>query len=207
MRAVGLTGGIASGKSTVLQFFSEWGASVIDSDVVAKRCSQPGTEGQAEIVRAFGLDLLLPSGELDRRRLSEIVFLDPKKKKTLEKILHPRIMAHILVELEKARRLGTRVLIVEVPLLFEAGAEGSFQRTIAVVSSPTLQRERLRRRGLEEPWIDRWLQNQWPEEEKAARADFLIRNEGDLQQLRQRSRAVFEEIAAEAEDEADCHLT
>lgn len=206
MQTIGITGGIASGKSSVLELFSRWGALVIDSDAVSRRCSRPGTDGYREIVEAFGPGVLAADGQIERAALAAEVAADAQKKQRLERILHPRIMAHILAELEKARRSGAPIVFVEVPLLFEAGLERSFDRTVSVIAPPALQLERLARRpGMSEAQARLWLANQWPQEKKAELADFVLRNEGTMEELHEKAKALYQELLRESEERKNAH--
>ncbi len=174
---VGITGVIGSGKSTVARAFERLGAYRIDSDEIAHRTMRKGTPAYHEIVREFGKGILDKRGRIVRKRLREIVFSDPAKRKLLEAIVHPRVAAAMADEIERAASRGKRVVVIEVPLLFEAGLEGMFDYIIAVVCDErTLKRRAATRDGTGSDEIERILAAQLPQEEKARRADFVIDN-------------------------------
>ncbi|MBN8279887.1 MAG: dephospho-CoA kinase [Gammaproteobacteria bacterium] len=174
---VGLTGGIACGKSTVARLFADLGVPVIDTDDLARDVVAPGTPGLAAVTAAFGADLTLPDGTLDRARLRSVVFADPARRAALEAILHPLILARL--EALSATRGGPYQLLV-VPLLFESGLESRVDRVLVVDCSESVQRARLRQRdGETEAGIDRILAAQLDGKSRRDRADDLLRNDGD----------------------------
>ncbi|MCL5677221.1 MAG: dephospho-CoA kinase, partial [Firmicutes bacterium] len=121
MKVIGLTGGIASGKSTVTAMLRELGARVIDSDVLAREVVAPGTPGLREVVAAFGPGVLTPEGELDRKKLAGLVFGDGEARARLNAIVHPRVRERLAGELERAAGDGLPVVVLDVPLLIETG--------------------------------------------------------------------------------------
>ncbi|MFW6201206.1 MAG: dephospho-CoA kinase, partial [Gemmatimonadota bacterium] len=199
MRRVGLTGNIASGKSTVAAVWRRLGAPVIDADELARRAVEPGSPALEEIRRAFGPDVLDEQGRLDRERMRAVVFGDPEARRRLEAIVHPRVAE---LRAEEERRLadeGARVVVHEIPLLFEVGLEDEFD-VIAFVDAPAAVRlERIvRDRGLDPAEARRMIDAQMPAAEKRARSDMVIRNDADLERLERRAEATWRAIATDA---------
>lgn len=179
---VGLTGGIASGKSLVAALFAGLGVPVIDADEIAHRLTDPGSPALRDIAGAFGQDILTPDGRLDRRRLREIVFADPGRRRQLESLLHPRVLAAL--ETRSAGAGGPYQLLV-VPLLFESGFDGRVDRTLVVDCPEEIQRARLLARDHETPaGVDRILAAQMARADRTGRADDILRNEGSLEDVR-----------------------
>jgi dephospho-CoA kinase len=179
---IGLTGGIASGKSLVAAMFADLGVPVIDTDQVARDVVAPGQPALEEIRVQFGPDVILPSGELDRRRLRRLVFEEDSRREALEAILHPSIRRATLAQAASA---GGPYQIIVVPLLVETGF-GELTDRVLVVDCPTdVQRARLSRRDSESPeQIDRMLAAQATREERLAAADDVIDNAGDVGETR-----------------------
>lgn len=180
MIVVGLTGGIATGKSTVAAMFAARGAAVVDADRVAHRLQAPGALCFRHIVEAFGPDMVGPDGHLDRARLARLVFGDATARRKLEAIMHPAIRQAISEALARAAAEGAPLGVVEAALILEAGQRDRYDYVVVVAAPPDVQLERLRRRGLDEAEARRRLAAQWPTEAKAAAADFVIDNGGDL---------------------------
>ena len=181
---IGLTGGIASGKSTVSRLLRSRGFSVIDADILAREAVQIGTDGHREIVQAFGSSIVSTSGEIDRKALGELVFRDRTRLAVLEGILHPKIRLLAQAKREELRKAGHAHAFYDVPLLFEKNMASLFDRVVAVVCSRKMQLERMiLRDGINPLDAERRLEAQMPIEEKAALADDVIRNEGTLAEL------------------------
>jgi dephospho-CoA kinase len=181
---IGLTGGIASGKSTVSHLLRSRGFSVIDADLLARDAVQIGTDGHREIVQAFGPGVVSTSGEIDRKTLGEQVFRDRTRLAVLEGILHPKIRLLAQAKREELRKAGHAHAFYDVPLLFEKKMASLFDRVVAVVCSRKMQLERMiLRDGMSPLDAERRLAAQMPIEEKAALADDVIRNEGTLAEL------------------------
>lgn len=184
MRAlrIGLTGGIASGKSTIARMFADLGVPVIDTDKIARAVVRPGGTALAEIIAEFGEGFLDAAGSLDRGRLREHVFTDPARRRRLEEILHPRIEAAALAE--SARAEGPYQVLV-VPLLIESGFDRHVDRILVVDCPEALQRQRLLQRdgGTAED-AGRVLAAQLSRDERLRRADDVIVNDGDLDAAR-----------------------
>ena len=178
MLRVGLTGGIATGKTYVLDQFRKRGVPCIDSDELAHGVTAAGTEATAAIAERFGQGMLAPDGSVDRTRLGPIVFADPAARRDLEAIVHPAVYRAIAAGLRGFERLNAYDLaVVDVPLLFETGHERDFDRVIVTVCPAEMQIARLRERGMSEPDARLRLAAQWPTERKASHADFVIRTD------------------------------
>ncbi len=182
MLEAGLTGGIASGKSTVAAMFVALGAILIDTDQLARRAVEPGSPGLAQIVEVFGAQVLDQAGQLDRRRLRQRVFSDPQARARLNGIVHPRIAALVDQELAQARAQAPRgVALVDVPLLFEAGWHKRFKLNILVYAPAEEQRRRLMSRDqVDEEDALLALAAQMPLEQKRALAQIIVDNSGSL---------------------------
>ncbi len=176
MLVVGLTGGIGAGKSTVAQYFAELGALVIDADQLARMAIERGTDGFADVMLRFGDDVIA-NGDIDRKKLAEIVFSDPKARKDLEAIIHPRVQALFA---EAVADLGSDdILIYEIPLLVETGAATKFDYIITVESDLEIRKARLLKKGLYISQIEKRIASQARPEAREAIADAVIRNDGD----------------------------
>jgi dephospho-CoA kinase len=178
---VGLTGGIATGKSTVAAMFAARGAAVVDADQIAHALQKPGQPNYHRIVEAFGKGILDAQGRIDRRRLGARVFADPDARRRLESILHPAIREACRGEIRAAEASGHRMCIVDAALILETGQQGLFDALVVVTAPPETQVDRLMRlRGLTEAEARQRLESQWPTASKAALADFVIENGGEL---------------------------
>ncbi len=192
---IGLTGGIASGKSTVGRMLEDLGAAVVDADQLAREVVEPGTPGLQEVVAAFGRDVLDGEGRLARGRLGERIFADPGERRRLERILHPRI-----AELARQRLAAVRgrLAVYQAPLIFETGREGEFHGVLLVDCDPELQLARLRVRDrLEEADARARLAAQLPAAERRRRATWVVDNSGSLDDTRAQLLRLWErELAA-----------
>lgn len=192
---VGLTGGIASGKSTVGKILREIGAAVIDTDAVARDVVLPGTEALAEISRRYGKTMLNSAGRLRRDKLAEIVFAHPEEKSWLEQLLHPLIRQSIEEQADKAFESGCRVVFFEVPLLFEVGWDKNVDSVWLVYVPPAVQSERLvKRDSLTDEEVELRLRSQWPIDEKARLANVIIDNTGSRLQTRKQVKKAWLEL-------------
>jgi dephospho-CoA kinase len=189
---VGLTGGIASGKSTVAGLLARAGAQVIDADGLAHGLMEPGGATHGPIVERFGRDLLDREGRIDRERLGRLVFADRKAREALNAIVHP------LVRQEIERRIGLSpgpIVVVDAALLVETGSYRDFDRLIVVRCSPETQRRRLRERdGLTEAEARARLDAQADVDRKVAVADYVIDTDGTLEQTRQQTERVHADL-------------
>jgi len=194
IRLVGLTGGIATGKSTAARFFAEQGAIVVDGDSLARRVVEPGSPGLEEILSAFGDEVLRGNGSLDRGALAAIVFGDERARKRLNAIVHPRIAAEAEREVRSARARDPEAIVVyDVPLLFETGMEQQFDRIVVVYVPRVEQFRRLTARdGLSAAEAETRLRSQWDIEEKARRADEVLDNRGSVEDLRKQVVDLFQ---------------
>ena len=155
MIRLGLTGGIGMGKSTAAELLAERGAKVSDSDVIARELVEPGQPAQQAIAEAFGNEVLRADGSLNRGRVAELVFGGDAARRALEDILHPRIRATWLGNLDRWAGEGVALGVAVIPLLYETGSEAAFDRIVSVACSPQTQRERLRQRDWSDEEIDR----------------------------------------------------
>jgi len=180
MLVVALTGGIGAGKSTVAQFFAELGALVIDADQLARMAIERGSDGFADVMLRFG-DEIIVNGDIDRKKLAEIVFSDPEARRDLEAIIHPRVQA-LFAEAVADLDIDD-ILIYEIPLLVETGAAAKFDYIITVESDIELRKARLLKKGLYISQIEKRMASQATPEEREAIADKVIRNDGDEDSL------------------------
>jgi len=193
---VGLTGGIASGKSTVAEILVELGAVLIDGDALAREVVARGTPGLAQVVEEFGEELLTPEGDLDRPALGRIVFSDEAARKRLEAITHPLIFERY-AELEAAAA-PEDLVVHDIPLLAESGRADSFDEVIVVDAPPELQIERMvRDRGWTREEAESRIAAQASREDRLAIATYVIDNTGTLDELRARVEEVYAELTAE----------
>jgi len=181
MRLIGLTGGIATGKSTVARMLADRGAVVIDADDLAREVVRPGEPAFQRIVERFGKEMVQPDGTLDRARLGAVVFADAAARRDLERITHAPILELMQQRIATAVAGDAPVVVVDIPLLFENDREGSFEGVMLVYASAEVQLRRLRdRNGLDEAAAEQRLAAQLPIEEKRRRATWIIDNGGDL---------------------------
>ncbi|MEM9691312.1 MAG: dephospho-CoA kinase [Myxococcota bacterium] len=194
----GLTGGVASGKSTVSAHYRERGLAVIDADLVARAVVEPGTEGLAELVQAFGADILDDAGRLDRPRLGQRVFRDEEARRVLERALHPRITEETRRRASALDAQGVTLAAYDAALLVERGLADAFRPLVVVAASAATQKRRLMKRDAlaDEPAQAR-IDAQWPVEDKRAVADHVIENEGTRSELLARADVVLDAICAE----------
>jgi dephospho-CoA kinase len=199
MMKVALTGNAASGKTTLARIWAREGIPVISADDLARDAVAPGTPGLAAVLAAFGPQVLRGDGTLDRDALRALVFQDSSLRKRLEEIVHPIIAALREERMEREAAMGNRLVVAEIPLLFEVGLEGEFD-VVVLVDAP--YRERLRRltqlRGLEEEEARRILDAQMPSEVKLPRASYVIHNAGSQEDLAIRALALLDLLRARA---------
>ncbi|XP_021749652.1 dephospho-CoA kinase-like [Chenopodium quinoa] len=185
MRIVGLTGGIASGKSTVSNLFKAQGIPVVDADVVARDALKKGTGGWKKVVEAFGDDILQPDGEVDRPALGRIVFSNPDKRQLLNRLLAPFISSGILQEILKLWLKGHKVIVLDVPLLFEAKMDKWTKPIITVWVDRETQLKRLvSRDGINDEEANNKINAQMSLDSKRSKADIVIDNTGSLDELK-----------------------
>lgn len=195
MLKVALTGGIATGKSYVLERFRALGIASLDADQLAHGVMAPGTEAATAIAERFGVDMLDASGAVDRRKLGPVVFADAAARRDLEAIVHPAVYRAITAGLRGLELVGgTPIAIVDIPLLYETKREASFDCVVVTVCNEETQIARLKERGLTETAARQRLAAQMPAEEKAVRADYVIRTDGSFAETDESVRRVFEEL-------------
>jgi dephospho-CoA kinase len=196
MLVVGLTGGVASGKTTVSRILQEEGACLIDADQIAREIVQPDTPAWHEIRKAFGDEVFDQSGSLQRKKLAALVFSDANQRDVLNRIIHPRIWKEIRDRLNEISRRDPRaIIIVDAALLVETEGHREMDKIIVVASSPAEQIERMKKRdGVEEQQARNVLASQMPLGEKLRVADFVISNEGSLEETEKKTREVFREL-------------
>ena len=185
MKVIGLTGGIGSGKSTVSQFMVELGTVLIDADKVGHEAFKPDTEPWREVVAAFGQQILTPEGEIDRGKLGKIVFDSPESLAQLNRIMHPRIYDMVKARLEEHRQRGVDVVVIEAPLLLEAGWTQLVDEIwVVIASEATVLKRTEERSGLSEPEILARIRSQMSNDERVKHADVVINNDGDPTDLK-----------------------
>lgn len=197
---IGLTGNIGSGKSTVSRRLAELGAEVIDTDCVARDVVAPGTPGLEKVVREFGPEVLGSSGELDRGVMASIVFNNPGARASLEAIIHPEVFRVVGQKTSDYRegRGSTPLLVVEVPLLIEAGMNGMMDEIWVVTVSPEAQVKRvMARSGLSREDVLKRIKAQMPQEEKLKYADRVIDNSGSLDETIRQVDALWRQVTGQ----------
>lgn len=201
MLRVGLTGGIGAGKSEVSRLLASYGAVVIDADKIAREVVEPGTEGLAAVVERFGTSVLTEDGRLDRPKLGAIVFHDPEALQALNELVHPRVRARSEELEQRARGRPSAVVVHDVPLLVENGLAPLYDLVLVVDADPQVRLDRLvRLRGMTERDARSRMAAQADREERLAAADIVIENNGTLEELATRVRAVWEELRRRAEE-------
>jgi dephospho-CoA kinase len=199
MLKVALTGGIATGKSYVLEQFRRRGVPCLDADSLAHGVTAAGTEATAAIAARFGAEVLAADGSVDRAKLAPIVFADPAARLDLESLIHPAVYRAIAAGLRAFELLGASSLaVVDVPLLYESGHADDFDRVIVTVCAPEMQLARLLKRGLSEPEARQRIAAQWPTEEKARRATFVIRTDSTFEETDRQVERVLEGLRSDA---------
>lgn len=193
MIRVGLTGGIATGKSTVARMFAARGAAVLDADELVRELQYPGMPVYDAIVEAFGTAILKEDGTIDRKSLGEMVFRDTKLRKRLEAIVHPALISAVEQRVVELRTQGVPICVVELPLLIEAESEDRFDWVVVVVASEDLQVARLMTdRGLTREEALARIRSQMPLQEKVKQAHFVIENSGDRWQTEGRVQEIYD---------------
>ncbi|MED3054707.1 dephospho-CoA kinase [Bacillus thuringiensis] len=178
---IGLTGGIASGKSTVSEMFRELSIPVIDADVIAREVVEQGKPAYNKIVEVFGAEVLQQDGELDRPRLGSIVFYNEEKRLQLNKIVHPAVREEMNRKKEMYIKEGMQAVVLDIPLLFESKLTSLVDRILVVAVKPHMQLERLmKRNNFSEEEATARIQSQMPLEEKVKNADEVINNDGTI---------------------------
>jgi len=185
MKVIGLTGGIGSGKSTVSQFLAELGAVILDADKVGHEAYKPNTEVWREVVAAFGRQVLTPSGDIDRKKLGEIVFSNPKSLSRLNQIMHPRMYDMVKAKIEGYHRQGVDVVVLEAPLLIEAGWASSVNEVwVTVASESTVLKRAKERTGLSKRQALARIRSQLSSEERVKHTNVVINTDCSLDELK-----------------------
>jgi dephospho-CoA kinase len=201
MLLVGLTGGIASGKSLVAGVFKDLGAHLVDADRIVHELLEPGSEAAREVLDCFGEEILLPDGRIDRRKLGEIVFNDAAKRARLNQCLHPKVFESYQAQV---RQVGNRspqaIIVLDAALLIETGYHRGMDRVVVVYAEPEQQLERLiSRNGFTREEALARVQSQMPLAEKRDFADYVIDNTGTRERTQQQAREVYSRLKQEAE--------
>jgi dephospho-CoA kinase len=204
MKVIGLTGGIASGKSTVSQFLKELGAVTIDADKVGHEAFKPNTETWREVVDAFGKEILNPDGEIDRQKLGKIVFGDSQALTRLNQIVHPRIYALVKARIEDYRRQGVGLVVLEAPLLFEVDrpsllADEVDEVWVTVAPEAVVLRRLKNKTGLSEPQSLARIRSQLTSEERLKHADVVIDTDCGLDELKARVEKLWRRLSLDTQ--------
>ena len=200
---VGLTGGIASGKSTVRELFAALGAHTIDADKLVHELYEPGRAGHTALVATYGEQILREDRTVDRAKLANIAFATPADAKKLNALIHPLVIAETESRLAQ---VGEGIAVVEATLMIESGGRARYDRIVIVDVDPAVQVERGVARGVAREEVLRRIANQIPREERLRHADYVIDNSGDREQLERETRRVWELLRADlrAKAEAEC---
>jgi dephospho-CoA kinase len=195
---VGLTGNVAAGKSTVAELFRRWGATIIDADEIVRELQAPGGSVLAAIVERFGPTVMTSEGGLNRPALRAVVLADPQALADLNALVHPAVAARRHELLAGARRRGDRLVVSDIPLLFETDDPAGFDAVVLVDATAAVRRARLAERGLPSDEAERLLAAQHPAAEKRARSHFVIDHDGDRASLERAARQVWTALLARA---------
>ena len=192
-----MTGNVAAGKSTVARYFEHWGATLIDADELVHALQYPGSPIVQQIADALGQTMLEADGSLDRERVRQCVTNDDDARRTLNAIVHPAVQARRDELLGAARERGDRIVVSDIPLLFEATDPAAFDAIVLVDAPPALRRDRLiRTRGMTSEEADRLIAAQDPSGPKRDRSDYVIDNVGTPEELERQAAAVWQELEA-----------
>lgn len=195
MKLIGLTGGIASGKSTVAKILKRLGAAVVDADALAREVVEPGHDAWKDIVEAFGAEVLQPDRTLDRQKLRATIFNNPAARKKLEAIIHPRVRALAEERIHQHAAAGYEIVVYEVPLLFEGNLQEWLRPVVLVACDLNIQIRRLQERdGLSVEAAQKHIDAQMSLAKKRLLADYVIENDGTLADLERKVQAVFNKI-------------
>lgn len=192
---VGLTGGIATGKSTVTQMFQSIDIPVIETDKIAKDMLMKGTEGYEEVIASFTKSILLTDNEINRKKLAQIVFSNPQRRKRLNEIVHPRVKSIVKTEIQKYKELGTKMIVIDVPLLFETDFIDLVDKTIVVYTTFKRQKERLmERERIDREYAEIKISAQMPLNRKVDLADYVIDNTASILNTRKEFNKIVSEL-------------
>jgi dephospho-CoA kinase len=197
VKLVGLTGGIASGKTTVANMFQRLGSAIVDADVLSREVVEPGQAAWQDIMSTFGREVLQADQTLDRQKLRAIIFNNPNARKQLEAIIHPRVRALAEQRIREHREAGFAVVVYVVPLLFEGNLQDGLRPVILVACDVDVQRQRLEQRDrLDDAAAQKHIDAQMSLEEKRRLADYVIENNAGLDDLERQVRDVFAKLQA-----------
>ena len=203
MKVIGLTGGIGSGKSTVSKFLAELGAGIIDADRVGHEALRRDTEVWREVVVAFGRQILTPAGDIDRKKLGEVVFNNTESLTRLNQIMHPRMYDMVKVQLEEYRRQGVRVVVLEAPLLLEAGWTALVNEVWVTVALEATVLKRLQERvGLSREESLSRIRSQLSSEERVKRVDVVINTNCSLDEVKAKVKKLWGSLQTHGTGEA-----
>jgi dephospho-CoA kinase len=197
---VGLTGGIASGKSTIMRNFAGLGCVTVDADAIVARLYEPGEPGHEAIVRTYGTAVLLPDGQIDRKKLSDVAFANAEEARKLNALIHPIVLAEEARMMAAAEDRGDdTIYIVEATLLLEAGGRQRYERIVVVDVAPDVQIARAIGRGMTREEVTRRIAHQLPREERLRQADYVIDNSGTVDEGFAETLRVYERLQADLE--------
>lgn len=195
MNVLGLTGGVATGKSTVAKYFKNLGIPVLDADTIAHEAIDRGSGAYSKLIETFGESILSRDLEIDRRRLRELLVGNPKDKERIEAIIHPEVLKRSAEEIRGFQEKGAKWILFEVPLLFESGLKESLSPTIVVYCPSSLQLERLLSRDkMDKEKALRLIRLQWDIETKRRLADYVIDNSTSLENLQKQTLQLYEKL-------------
>ena len=198
MLVAGLTGGIASGKSTVAGIFVELGARLVDADLIARQVVEPGRPAWTDIAARFGESVLNPDRSLNREKLGEIVFHNEPERQWLMDVTHPRIGAEMLEQIQRHHREGAKVVLIDAALLLESPATKWIRPVVVVVADEEVQTARiLARDGLSRDQALARIRSQWSNEKRKLEADYVIDNSGTLEELRKQVEKVWQDLLSQ----------
>ncbi|HEX9161643.1 MAG TPA: dephospho-CoA kinase [Thermoanaerobaculia bacterium] len=200
---VGLTGGIASGKSTISRIFASLGCVTIDADAIVARLYRPGEAGHTVLLREYGKQILTQSGEIDRKKLADIAFADSASAQKLNHLIHPLVIAEeerIMTSEETRFPDRDRIFVVEATLLLESGGRQRYDRIVVIDLDPETQETRAVMRGVSRRDARRRMKNQMTREERLAAADYVINNDGDRRSAEVETHRVYEQLREDLED-------
>jgi len=192
---IGLTGGIATGKSTVTKMFQGINIPVIETDEIARDLLKKGTEGYEEVVSTFSKSILLTNNEINRKKLALIVFANPQRREKLNSIIHPRVKSIVKTEIQKHKELGTKTIVLDVPLLFETNFVNLVDKTIVVYTTFNKQVERLmERERIDKEYAMLKINAQMPLNRKVDLADYVIDNSASILSTKKAFNKIIEEL-------------
>ncbi len=197
--SIALTGNIGAGKTTVTELFKRWGATIIDADQLVREVQAPGQQALNRIADRFGRSVIKTDGTLDRAALRAKVLADPVARADLNQIVHPEVRRRRVKLLEEARLRGDKIVVSDIPLLFEADDPTAFDAVVLVDAADAVRRARLiDLRGLPPSEADRMMQAQLPTPAKRARSDYVIENDGDIPALERAAALVWQSLLSRA---------